>query len=30
MCDAEVTDIRAYLATIPEPPRAKSITLLNQ
>jgi ubiquinol-cytochrome c reductase cytochrome c subunit len=30
MSDAEVSDIRAYLATIPEPPAAKSIALLNQ
>ena len=28
--DAEVADIRAYLATIPESPAAKSIPLLNQ
>ena len=28
--DAELGDIRAYLATIPEPPPAKSILLLNQ
>ena len=27
--DAEVADIRAYLATIPESPAAKSIPLLN-
>lgn len=30
MTDAEVADIRAYLATIPEPPAAKSIAMLNQ
>jgi ubiquinol-cytochrome c reductase cytochrome c subunit len=28
--DAELADIRAYLASIPEPPAAKSIPLLNQ
>ena len=28
--DAELTDIRAYLATIPAPPAAKDIPLLNQ
>jgi mono/diheme cytochrome c family protein len=28
--DAELTDIRAYLASVPEPPPAKSIPLLNQ
>ena len=28
--DAELGDIRAYLATIPEPPPAKNIPLLNQ
>jgi mono/diheme cytochrome c family protein len=28
--DAELADIRAYLASIPEPPPAKSIPLLNQ
>ncbi len=28
--DAEMNDIRAYLASIPEPPPAKSIPLLNQ
>ena len=28
--DAELTDIRVYLASIPEPPPAKSIPLLNQ
>ena len=28
--DSDVADIRAYLATIPEPPAAKGITLLNQ
>jgi ubiquinol-cytochrome c reductase cytochrome c subunit len=28
--DAEAADIRAYLATIPESPAAKSIPLLNQ
>ena len=28
--DAELADIRAYLATIPEPPPAKNIPLLNQ
>ena len=30
MPDSEVADVRAYLATIPEPPPAKSIALLNQ
>ena len=28
--DADLIDIRAYLASIPEPPPAKSIPLLNQ
>jgi mono/diheme cytochrome c family protein len=28
--DAELTDIRAYLATIPPPPPVKDIPLLNQ
>ena len=28
--DAELGDLRAYLATIPEPPPAKNIPLLNQ
>jgi ubiquinol-cytochrome c reductase cytochrome c subunit len=28
--DAELADIRAYLASIPEPPPANSIPLLNQ
>jgi mono/diheme cytochrome c family protein len=28
--DAELTDIRAYLASVPEPPAAKNIPLLNQ
>jgi len=28
--DAELADIRAYLASIPDPPPAKSIPLLNQ
>ena len=28
--NAELADIRAYLATIPEPPAVKSIPLLNQ
>ena len=28
--DADLTDIRAYLATVPEPPAAKSVPLLNQ
>jgi mono/diheme cytochrome c family protein len=28
--DAELTDIRAYLASVPEPPPAKNIPLLNQ
>lgn len=28
--DAELGDIRAYLATIPEPPPAKNIPLLNR
>ena len=28
--DAELSDIRAYLASIPEPPPAKSVPLLNQ
>jgi mono/diheme cytochrome c family protein len=30
LSDAELTDIHAYLETIPAPPPAKSITLLNQ
>ena len=30
VADAELTDIRAYLASVPEPPPAKSIPLLNQ
>lgn len=28
--DAELSDIRAYLATMPEPPALKSIPMLNQ
>src|SRR3978361_253161 len=28
--DSELTDIRAFLATIPEPPALKSIPILNQ
>jgi mono/diheme cytochrome c family protein len=28
--DAELTDIRAFLATMPEPPALKSIPMLNQ
>ena len=28
--DAELTDIRAYLATMPDPPALKSIPMLNQ
>ncbi len=28
--DAELADIRAYLASIPEPPPAKNVPLLNQ
>jgi mono/diheme cytochrome c family protein len=28
--DAELTDIRAYLTTMPEPPALKSISILNQ
>ncbi|HEX4274479.1 MAG TPA: cytochrome c [Bryobacteraceae bacterium] len=28
--DAELADIRAYLATMPEPPALKSIPILNQ
>ena len=28
--DAELADIRAYLASIPEPPAAKNVPLLNQ
>jgi ubiquinol-cytochrome c reductase cytochrome c subunit len=28
--DAELNDIRAYLASVPEPPPAKNIPLLNQ
>ena len=28
--DADLTDIRAYLATMPEPPPLKSIPILNQ
>jgi mono/diheme cytochrome c family protein len=28
--DADLTDIRAYLATIPEPPPLKNIPILNQ
>jgi ubiquinol-cytochrome c reductase cytochrome c subunit len=28
--DAELADIRAYLASIPDPPSAKTIPLLNQ
>ncbi|HEY2844856.1 MAG TPA: cytochrome c, partial [Bryobacteraceae bacterium] len=28
--DADLTDIRAYLATVPAPPAAKDIPLLNQ
>jgi ubiquinol-cytochrome c reductase cytochrome c subunit len=30
MSDAELADVRAYLATIPEPPSAKSIPALNE
>ena len=30
LSDAELTDIHAYLETIPAPPPAKSIALLNQ
>jgi ubiquinol-cytochrome c reductase cytochrome c subunit len=30
MSDAELADVRAYLASIPEPPAAKSIPALNQ
>lgn len=30
LSDAELSDIHAYLATIPAPPPAKSIALLNQ
>jgi ubiquinol-cytochrome c reductase cytochrome c subunit len=30
LSDAELSDIRAYLASVPEPPPAKSIPLLNQ
>src|SRR5258708_372151 len=30
MPDSEVADVRAYLATIPEPPPVKNIPLLNQ
>jgi mono/diheme cytochrome c family protein len=30
MSDAEVADIRAFLATLPEPPAVKDIPLLNQ
>jgi len=30
MSDAEVADVRAFLATIPEPPAVKDIPLLNQ
>ena len=30
MSDAEITDVRAYLATIPAPPPLNSISLLNQ
>jgi mono/diheme cytochrome c family protein len=30
MSDREVTDVHAYLATIPDPPPLKSIPLLNQ
>jgi mono/diheme cytochrome c family protein len=30
LTDAELTDIRAYLATIPPPPPVKDIPLLNQ
>jgi mono/diheme cytochrome c family protein len=29
MSDAELADVRAYLAAIPEPPPLKSIALLN-
>ena len=29
MTDADLADVRAYLATIPEPPPVKSIALLN-
>jgi len=29
MSDAELADVRGYLATIPEPPPVKSIALLN-
>jgi ubiquinol-cytochrome c reductase cytochrome c subunit len=28
--DADLTDIRAYLATIPDPPAVKDVPLLNQ
>jgi hypothetical protein len=28
--DAELTDIRAFLASLPEPPPLKSIPILNQ
>jgi len=30
LSNAELADIRAYLASIPEPPPVKSIPLLNQ
>ena len=30
MSDAEVADVRAFLATLPEPPPVKDIPLLNQ
>jgi mono/diheme cytochrome c family protein len=30
LTDAELTDIRAYLATVPAPPAVKDIPLLNQ
>jgi mono/diheme cytochrome c family protein len=30
VADADLADIRAYLASIPEPPAAKSVPLLNQ
>jgi mono/diheme cytochrome c family protein len=28
--DADLTDIRAYLASIPDPPAVKDVPLLNQ
>jgi hypothetical protein len=30
MSDADVADVRAFLATLPEPPPVKDIALLNQ